>query len=350
MHARWIRRVGIAAIALAMPLLAWCGVAAGADGLRPIAGPLDAEGSFAFEGSRKDVRESRRALSGIACPSARPGPLGCIVVFDEGIEARAVTLGERSYTAELTPIVLLSGGEELDAEAAASDGHYVYVTGSHARKRGGCEVNPDSGQVLRFRVDPVTFLPLRSPAEETPTRRLGEIMAALPALAPHVGRCPGEGGVDIEGMAARDGRLFFGFREPTVGEAAYVLSVDATRLFEGGDVNPLLASVRVGRGRGIRDLVAVKDGILILAGPDDEKNARIAWTVSLWEGSAPAGGPAVPKLLAALDLGDIERRKCDKRPKPEAMAVLAETPDRYRVAVLSDGLCDGGPLIFDLRR
>lgn len=350
MDARRIWTAAVAALALGAALAGWA-PNAHADGLKPTVGPLEAEGSFAFEGRRRDVRERRLALSGIACPSERRGPLGCIVVFDEGIEARAVTLGEHSYTAEPTPIVLLAAGVELDAEAAASDGRYVYVTGSHAAKRESCDRNPDSGHVVRFRVDPVTFLPLRSPAEEKPTRRLGAIMAGLPALAPYVDRCLGSGGVDIEGLAVKDGRLFFGFRGPTAGDAAYVLSVGAEQLFDGGDVRPALASVRVGHGRGIRDLVAVKDGFLILAGPDDdEDNEDVGWTISLWDGAAADGNVAAPKLLAALDLDGIERRRCDKRPKPEAMAVLEEAPDRYRVAVLSDGLCDGGPMIFNLAR
>ena len=56
------------------------------------------------------------------------------------------------------------------------------------------------------------------------------------------------------------------------------------------------------------------------------------------------------KVLAALDLSGVKLRSCDKELKPEAMTVLEETPKTYRLLVLSDGLCDGGPLVFTVAR
>lgn len=52
----------------------------------------------------------------------------------------------------------------------------------------------------------------------------------------------------------------------------------------------------------------------------------------------------------AAALSGVKLRQCDKELKPEAMMVLEETPVAYKLLVLSDGLCDGGPLAFTLAR
>ena len=57
-----------------------------------------------------------------------------------------------------------------------------------------------------------------------------------------------------------------------------------------------------------------------------------------------------PQWLAALDLKDVKLRECDKELKPEAMTLLEETATAYKLLVLSDGLCDGGPLTFTVPR
>ena len=75
-------------------------------------------------------------------------------------------------------------------------------------------------------------------------------MASLPELKDHVGdnMClgteapeegphPGKRGVNIEGLAIKGGRLFFGFRGPAVDGTAKILAVDADALFSGADVS-----------------------------------------------------------------------------------------------------------------
>lgn len=62
-----------------------------------------------------------------------------------------------------------------------------------------------------------------------------------------------------------------------------------------------------------------------------------------------AKGSQLP-LLAALDLSTVKLRKCDGEIKREAMTVLKETLDAYQLLMLSDGMCDGGPLAFTVPR
>jgi hypothetical protein len=51
----------------------------------------------------------------------------------------------------------------------------------------------------------------------------------------------------------------------------------------------------------------VREGILILAGPDDDPSSSDAgWVVALWDGKNAGLKVAEPKLLARLDLSDVK--------------------------------------------
>src|SRR3954447_15196260 len=76
-------------------------------------------GDFSFEKKQAKTRES---LSGIGCPPPSRSLRRCIAAFDEGIEARDVTIDRGIFRPEPDRIVLLAGGNELDAEGAARDG------------------------------------------------------------------------------------------------------------------------------------------------------------------------------------------------------------------------------------
>jgi len=104
----------------------------------------------------------------------------------------------------------------------------------------------------------------------------------------------------------------------------------------------------------------VQGGILLLTGPDDDPATQpgVKWAISWWDGKS-SSGVVTPKTLATLDLGGVELREIkagkanvceDKELKPEAMTVLDETPQAYRLLILSDGMCDGGALTFSVPR
>jgi hypothetical protein len=327
--------------------------------LKPEGGPWPVEPAFDLDD------KTRRSVSGIACAPG-PGDRACLFVFDEGIEARHAVLRNGKFVAETGPVPLLAAGRELDAEGAASDGSYFYVVGSHSTSRTRCEDNPDSRHVIRFRVGP-DGRALREPdgklAGYQETGRLWDIMSSVEALKPHVGKCLGTQppekaptlagglGANIEGLAIQDGRLYFGFRGPAREGVALILSVSADALFGGQPVQPALFRLVVGEGRGIRDLLTVKDGFLVLTGPDDDtRKEQPLSTVLFWDGKDFAGAVIQPKVLAQIDVSQARRPKCDKETKPEALALLAEGPTDYSVLVLSDGMCDGGALLFRLRR
>lgn len=310
-------------------------------------------------------------MSGIACPPNASAQRLCLVVFDEGVEARYAVVEDGSYVVDGERVVLRTSAGELDAEGAATDGEFFYVTGSHSVHRNTCEKNLDSRRVIRFAVDPNTGRALREPAGDPAGSlvqykdldRLWGIMASLPELSDHVGdhKClgtkppkhapnlQGQRGANIEGLAVKGGRLYFGFRGPAKDGVTVILSVDAKAFFEGGNPQAKITRMVVGEKRGIRDLHAVKDGILVLAGPDDD-NEDVKWIVALWDGQTDGENAVEPKGLARLDLSEVNLRPCDEELKPEAMAVIDDTADHYRVVIVSDGMCDGGPVAFKILR
>ena len=358
------RFVCLALLAAGLVLSSGASAQASPPRVQPDSGPWDSGAGFRFDLSKKKLEKTRQSVSAMACNLNARQQRICLMAFDEGTQARYAQLGEKVLMPDAEPVVLRATADELDAEGAATDGRYFYVTGSHSAKRGDCASNPGSRHVLRFRLDPATGRALRSQAggtsgalaELADSGRLWSIMQAQPELAPHVGenKCLGDQqGVNIEGLAVRNGRLYFGFRGPVLQGVAPVLAVDADALFDvqpSRDPKAALTRLALGRNRGIRDMIAVKTGFLLLAGPDDSPTSKDAgWVVAWWDGQAAADGRVVqPRLLAALDLSGVKLRKCDKELKPEAMTVLEETPAVYKLLVLSDGMCDGGPLAFTI--
>ncbi|MEO6320478.1 MAG: DUF3616 domain-containing protein [Polaromonas sp.] len=339
--------------------------------IKPDSGPWNSGAGFHFDLGKKKLQKTRQSVSGMACNVDAAQQRICLLAFDEGAEARYAYVGQQALRIDAEPVVLRETTDELDAEAAATDGRYFYVTGSHSAKRGDCASNPGSRHVLRFRLDPATGRALRSPAgalvDYDDSGRLWPLMQAQPELAAHVGerKClgaeppakaptlAGQQGVNIEGLAVQGGQLYFGFRGPVLEGEARVLAVNADALFSpqaGSAHKATLTRLALGQRRGIRDMVAVKTGFLLLAGPDDSSASQdVGWVVAWWDGKA-ATSVVQPRLLAALDLRDVKLRQCDKELKPEAITVLEETPAAYKLLVLSDGLCDGGALAFTIAR
>jgi hypothetical protein len=271
-----------------------------------------------------------------------------------------VTVDKGTFVPESDRIVLLAGGKELDAEGAARDGDTVYITGSQSPFRSPCAPRPDSRHVFRFKVDQqtgkATLAASGKPIDlEDDRGNLWKYMNKNDVLDKFVGhkKCLGkpDHAVNIEGLAAKDGMLYFGFREPARDQHTYILPVKADELFsQAGIKNAEPIKFKVGSGSGIRDMLAVRDGFLLLIGPDDDNASGVGWSIALWGGSASKD----PAPLAALNLSGAQPRPCSSGGstdrKPEAMAVLEEGGDFYRLLILSDGMCDGGPMSFRVQK
>lgn len=354
---------GFAALAASPPLVQ-------PDGALPAIGNKDA--GFGADLKKKKQLQVRQSVSGIACALNAKQQRVCLLAFDEGADGYFARLEGNTLKPLKKPVTLIPGDGELDAEAAATDGRYFYVAGSHSPRRSDCSARPDSRHIVRFARDADTGRALKpgvvkramnkmlgdaAPAGYADSTRLWAIMQAQPALADHVASrvadklCMGDrGAVNIEGMAVQDGRLTFGFRGPVADGVATLLSVDADALFDPtgrADPKAVVHTLALGAHTGIRDLVAVTGGFLLLAGPDDERASQktVDFSVWFWDGHSPQA-----RALAQLDTRQVSLRSCDKEIKPEALTVLQETAKGYQLLVLSDGLCDGGALGFTVGR
>jgi Protein of unknown function (DUF3616) len=311
---------------------------------------------------KKKLLKARQSVSGIACNlDARQARI-CLVVFDEVNQARYAYVRNGHLMPDSEPVLFRSISGELDAEAAATDGRYFYVTGSHSAKRSDCSSNPDSRHVIRMQIDPKTGR--AGQADYADTGRLWQVMHSQKELQPYVGvrkclgssappdapKLVGQQGVNVEGMAVKGNQLFWGFRGPVVNGVAHVLAANADALFQKTEPTQVEWKVTVTRlalgvQRGIRDMVAVSDDLLLLAGPDDEAASSSAGYAVFWWDAKHSQGLVKPRLLATLDLSQVGLRACDATLKPEALTVLNATPSTYDLFVLSDGMCDGGPMV-----
>jgi hypothetical protein len=115
------------------------------------------------------------------------------------------------------------------------------------------------------------------PSSVETTYRLSEAIAASPKIRPYFTQdLMSANGLNVEGLAVADGKLFAGLRAPTLDGKAFIVAVDADRLFNEkastneGDVKTI--SVPMGAGRGIRDLARLNDRqLLILSGPAQDE-------------------------------------------------------------------------------
>jgi hypothetical protein len=258
-----------------------------------------------------------------------------IVCPDEGAEFNVFTNNaEREL---LATVNLLDGADdEIDMEAATSDAEHIYIIGSHSIRRRQVEPertyrqnrkrltrvvpHTESYRLFRIELDDAGQLASKESID------LRDILENDEILGPFLSVPGKENGIDIEGIAVKEGKLFVGFRGPVL--RGNFVPVLAFRFDEPEDYELLF--VQLG-GRGIRDLVAVEDGFLIVAGAiGDGDNS---YQLCLWNGEdgVPGDGGWDNKITK---LGELAT---NLGVKPEGLAVSAETPDEWRLLVVNDG-------------
>lgn len=314
-------------------------------------------------------------ISGIACGPTVDGGRTCVVVYDErrhaalldwrdrrvSVAGRIQLLDHDSENRDLAPGKKRDKAwkkeGESDLEAVAYDGGRVWVFGSHSRKKnaddeaGLAEARPSRRHLYRFPVDAAgqpDFAPtpdVASPKVEVYDGLL-DLLATIDELRPMVtSTLPvADGGLNIEGATVIGGRMVLGFRgmshEVPETDGALIVSFDADAVFTGRLVDPQIARPRLGPGIGIRDLVPLgktaADGFMIVSGAawkDDAEGTRPKLQSALWFWPGH-GDEVVP--LGLLPFGRPEA-------KPEALLILGEDGDAWRVLVLNDGVTGGDP-------
>jgi Protein of unknown function (DUF3616) len=356
------RRMGTARLIPAALLLGALGVP-GAGGQERNQAPSD----YRLAQDLPFTREAADELSGIACRTggAATGSLFCLVVDNEARSAQTVTIEveKRLMTpGRLIPLVgkarpegvigsepqvQCPGGRkgygEFDGEGVAYDGTWFYVVGSHGCTRKDAEYRPSMFLLARMRLDDQG----RVQGEVQRTFRLAEALQRAPEARPHFAKKlmlkkdeqgPEPNGLNIEGIAAMDGRLLFGLRAPSLNSGALVLDVAAEDLFKpDAQLSPRLSHVEIGENAGIRDMAVLPDKrLLILSGPAQEQ-AGVQY--ALWAVARRSDGhlEGRPERLHD-DVGWSDKAI----PGAEAVAVVGCEGDTLRALVFYDGVENGG--------
>jgi hypothetical protein len=300
------------------------------------------------------TKEARTNLSGAACARTTPPLKSCLIVNDQKKYAQFFKI--KQTTLEPKKVIRLVDEDadgDPDAEGAAYDQGYFYITGSHGRSRNHPEdKNESSYVVFRFAVDETSGKPDFKVSDDDVVgvdassrlrdviRTAGDIDKAGIPVSEHYDKPLGDGGVNIEGIAAKDDRLYFGLRGPSANEQAFVLSVDAAAFFTRRKaLDARVAALKLGKDAGIRDLAAVQDGLLVLSGPVNEQDVTPA--VFLWQ----------EKTGALRKIGDLAIPEARKRDKAETLLVLSDvTGEPRRALIMFDGPANGGPTEYLLPR
>jgi len=240
------------------------------------------------------------------------------------------------------------GGVEMDIEGIAVEGDTVVVVGSHSAKRprlkkkkydknrkrlqaAAIKAEPNRGRIYRLQLDD------NGKVKSLAHISLSTLLAKHPVLGLYVPLPSKENGIDIEGVALLDGKLYLGFRGPVLRDGYVpVMVLD----FDSPEQNELLF-VRLG-GRGIRDITRVKDGFLIIAGSVGDGTA--SYQLYHWD-----GGDMVPgKKRGGHDLGVVTLLSEIEPPvggKAEGVTVISESDDGYHLLVAYDGVVDRGEVL-----
>ena len=312
-----------------------------------------------------------RDISGIACRPGEAEALHCLVVNDESAFAQMAVLrdgrlvagpavplvgpkppGPGEAAGSISAIGACPGGPddfgEFDGEGVAwspnpSGGGSYFVTGSHACSRNRAKLRASTHLLARVDVDASG-----AHAPAALTWRLGPALAAAAPVGPHYNRGLDEAaqGLDVEGVAASGGRLFFGLRAPSLDGFGFVVGAGAADLFAADGDRPVptrVAKLALGAGVGIRDMAALPDGrLLLLTGPAQGQE-NIPFGVALTEPGGSEEWPVRPVLPALRTVVG------DGKAKAEGLAVLGVSGDTARVLVLFEDPANGGAQEHSLR-
>ena len=302
-----------------------------------------------------------------------------LVISDETRAAQEVSIDRaaRTLTAGKQVPLLPGSGPELDLEgvAALMEPRAYFLVGSQALSRKGGVLEPDRGGLFRLPVDE-TGAPDAGAVTQIDLRA---VLAADAELKPFVDKSAEENGLDIEGLAGREGVLFLGLRAPVRDGEATILSMEVDALWGGqaapgggkaasgggkaasGGGQDALGSgqdlgsgratvthhrIALGEGRGIRDLVALADdaGFLLLAGPSGGggggKKSALGEAYEFWHWPGP-GSPAVR-------LGPLGPAATSDQAKAEGMLILSQSSTHIEGIILHDGPKNGAPHGFRL--
>ncbi|MCA9245934.1 MAG: DUF3616 domain-containing protein [Planctomycetales bacterium] len=273
-----------------------------------------------------------------------------VVASDEGGRVQILRLVANQLRV-VRDVRLAEDEPEADFEAIAADGDMVYVLGSHSRVRkkvkGDRSARENRERLLDIDRQPTREVLFRfqlapdgqvSRVERT---SLMPILEKYPLLERFTSIPGKENGVDLEGLATRDGWLYAGFRGPVLrGNLVPVLKFRFASPVRESQL--LLVDLA---GSGIRAMAEVEGGFLILAGPVGDGLGE--YTIHFWDGrDALDAAPDADGRRSMFK--PLARISAPLDAKPEGLTVLREHADRYELLDVFDGVANGHPTRFSI--
>ena len=280
---------------------------------------------------------ARENISGAACTATEPAFRSCLAINDQEKYAQLFSItGKTIVPGAVVRLLDNSADGDPDAEGAAYDQGFFYAVGSHGLSRKKAKLTVASFLVFRFPALSQTGKAGEIAAAVQTSSKLREAIRAAEFVGPFAEKPLNANGANIEGIAVDAGRLYVGFRAPSLEGRAFVLSAAVDGVFGSGNLAAKVYPLALGPGRGIRDLARVDGGILVLAGPAAEE--QVPASVFLW---TPSSGT----LKKLADLSGIPAGA-----KAETLLLLGQTPQHYDALVMFDGISNGGPVEYLIPR
>ena len=170
------------------------------------------------------------------------------------------------------------------------------------------------------------------------TKSLKKALDKDPILKDFIPIASKENGIDIEGLAVKKGVLYFGFRGPVLRDNWVPI---LTCTFDDPTATAKTVYVNLD-GRGVRDIVATADGFLILAGPVG--NGHTSYRIYYWDGHDLWSKPAPGQMKRLADVPPMGKGK------PEGLTVLKQVGNEYELLLVCDGVKNGAPTRWKLKR
>lgn len=233
-----------------------------------------------------------------------------------------------------------SGDSEVDIEGIAVENNTVYVVGSHTvtkKTRSKPKKKNNRQNIFRFKLNPDSGK-LESKIKQD---SLQKILKQDSILKEFLNVPNHKNGVDIEGIAVKDKHLYFGFRTPILQDTYSPVIVAKFKDLEHKDKYQL-RHINLG-GNGIRDMVAVDQGFLILVDTTAEDGSY--YQIYLWDGRDELNGDlnsSATKFLTKIPAAENTRA--------EGITILKETATNYSILVVYDGVAKGNPTVFEISK
>jgi hypothetical protein len=244
--------------------------------------------------------------------------------------------------------------QEADIEGITITNNTVYVVGSHSLNRKTIksdltyqenlkrmvkvEDELNRKGVYRLEFDPNTA----QLSSEIQRESLSNIIKNEKNLERFITIPSKENGIDIEGIAVKEDKLYLGFRSPILRDNYVPVLIVKFEDLKKEDYYQI-SYVNL-NGNGIRDLTAVEKGFLILSGSGGDGISP--YQLYFWDGKDSIPGtdkePTTLKLL-----GEIP---APEGAKAEGMTVMKETDSAYKILVVYDGIANGHPTFFEVSK